>query len=192
MVSVQTTASLRCVTNPNDDELNAWWAALQADSMGRKWFSDAFPQTFADFVSVLASGVERCTLFFDSHEHVAGSYWLHDMVDDDPDYPPYAWVRGFVVPTYRGNFTLEAWPVARAIFKAWGYERIFAGSHSENKRAIACLTRNMQFIVVDTFANFCLFDGEPGPCTVCSMRPEDVGLAKRDAQLRSENILFSV
>ncbi len=192
MVSVQTQSSLRCVTSPTDDEMSKWWAALQDDHTGRKWFSDAFPQSYADFVAVLASGVERCTLFFDSIDNVAGCYWLHDMVDDDPDHPSYAWVRGFVVPTYRGNFTLEAWPIARAVFAEWGYDRLFAGSHPDNRRALACLTQNMRFTLVDTFEHFCMFDGEPGPCTVCSMRPEDVELARRDAQLRADNLLLSV
>ncbi|PON14031.1 hypothetical protein C2W62_31210 [Candidatus Entotheonella serta] len=183
--------SLVCVTNANDAELRQWWTTLQADDVGRRWFSDTFPKTYADFLATLTSGEERYTLFFNG-DQVAGSYWLHDLVDDDPEVPLCAWLRGYVAPTYRGNFTAEAWPVARAMFEAWGYRHLFAASHAENKRAIACLTKNMNFTFVDNYPDFAIYEDQPTRCAVCVMRADDVDLARYMAQQRSSRLVFSV
>lgn len=141
---VQNQTMLRCVTNPSDTELWTWWETMQDDSAGRQWFSDAFPKTYADFVARFVSGMERCILFCDG-DQVAGGYWLHDMVDADPDYPPYAWVRAHVAPAYRSHLMAEAWPVVCSIFEQWGYRHLFAATHVDNKPALACLTKTMQF-----------------------------------------------
>lgn len=191
MICAENQTTLRCVTNANDTELRQWWETLQADTAGRRWFSDVFPQTYADFVATLSSGDERYTLFLHS-DYVAGSYWLHDMVDDDPVVPACAWLRGYVAPTYRGNFTAEAWPVARSVFEAWGYRHVFAASHAANKRAIACLTKNMHFTFVDEYPKFAIYGEKPTTCTVCTMRYDDVDLARYMAQKRSGKLIFSV
>lgn len=183
--------SLKCVTNATNQQLSAWWETIQADSEGLRWFSDSFPTTYVDFVTTLQSGLERYTLFFADRE-VAGSYWLHDIVDDDPDLPPCAWLRGYVAPTYRGNFTADAWPIARSIFEGWGYHNIFAASHAGNKRAIACLIKNMQFTLVDSYPDFAIFAGKLTHCTVCAMHQRDVDLARHIAMKRAERLIFSV
>ncbi|ETW95570.1 MAG: hypothetical protein ETSY1_30005 [Candidatus Entotheonella factor] len=184
---VQNQTMLKPVTNPSDSELWAWWQTIQQDPAGRQWFSDAFPKTYADFVGVLLSGAERCVVFLDG-DQVAGGYWLHDMVDDDPDYPPYAWIRGYVDPAYRGRFMAQAWPVACSIFEQWGYRHLFAATHVNNQRTLACLDKTLKFTRVGDYPNFCFFDGKPSTCTVYSMYAEDVSLAMRDAKFRSEHL----
>lgn len=188
--AIQNQTTLRCSTQPSDAELRTWWETLEADDAGRQWFADAFPQTYAHFVETLTSGAERCTLFFNGAQ-VAGSYWLHDIVDDDAEYGSFAWLRGYVSPAYRGNFTAEAWPVARSIIEEWGYRHIFAASHAANKRAIACLIKNMQFDLVGEYPDLALYGGKPTLCTVCTMRSEDVGLAMREANRRTDSLLVS-
>lgn len=182
--------SLVCVTQANDSELQQWWESLQADAAGRRWFSDTFPKTYADFAATMTNGDERYALFFNGHR-IAGSYWLHDIVDDDPAVPPCAWLRGYVAPTYRGNFTAEAWPVARSIFEAWGYRHVFAASHAANKRAITCLTKNMQFTFVDNYPDFAIYEDQSTVCAVCTMRDDDVALARYIARQRSGRLVLS-
>ncbi len=189
--TVETRTQLRHETNPTLAELKSWWETMQVDVAGRRWFADSFPQTYADFVTTLAIGAERFIVFFE-HDHVAGSYWLHDIIDGDSVLPPCAWLRGYVSPTYRGNFTAEAWPVARAIFEEWGYRHIFAASHAENRRAVTCLVKNMQFTSLGDYPKFAIYEGKLTTCTVCTMRHEDIDLARYVAKQRSERTIVPV
>ena len=175
-------------TSPTSHQLRAWWDTMRADKSGTAWFSDAFPRGYTDFVAVLESGLERCALFMRGDD-VAGAYWLHDMHAPDGEHPAYAWVRGYVSPSYRGTFTERAWPVARQLFADMGFAHIFAASHPKNKAAHYCLTMHMHFVVVGTYEPFCSFAGKPGACMVYAMNQGDSELAKMDAAERVRQCL---